>query len=106
MPCGLLCGRLALPVARIIVQRGEAVGVHAVDVESAVEVIDFVLEDAGVPAGGLDHAGTSAFIEALDADGAGARDGGHEAGDAEAAFEKFHVVVAYRGELRIYDHVK
>ena len=45
-----------------VVEGGEGAGLHAVNVEGAVEVIYFVLEDAGVPAGGLDEVGFGALV--------------------------------------------
>ena len=85
--------------AGVVVEGGEGAGLHAVNVEGAVEVIDFVLEDAGVPAGGLDELGLGALVEVFHADGAGAGDDGGETGEAEAAFvEIFHFVA------RVDDH--
>jgi hypothetical protein len=54
-----------------VVEGGEGAGQHAIDVEGALEMIDFVLEDAGVPAGGLDELRFGALVEVLDADGVG-----------------------------------
>src|SRR5271154_3617616 len=92
--------------AGVIVEGGEGAGVHAVNVEGAVEGIDFVLEDAGVPAGGLDEVGLGALVEVFDADGAGAGDHGGKAGEAEAAFVEIFYFVAGIGDYGIDDDVK
>ncbi len=66
-----------------------------------MEVIDFVLKDAGVPPGGLDEVGFGALVEVFDADGAGTGDHGGKTGEAEAAFvEIFHFVA---GVVRLRD---
>ena len=97
---------LAFVEAGVIVHCGEGAGLHAVNVESAAEVIDFVLEDAGVPAGGLDEVGFGAFVEEFDADGAGAGDDGGKTWEAEAAFVKIFYFIAAVGDDGIDDYVK
>jgi hypothetical protein len=89
-----------------VVQGGEGAGLHAIDVEGAVEMIDFVLEDAGVPAGGLDELWFGAFVEIFDADGAGAGNEGGKTGEAEAAFVEIPFFVAGVGDDGIDDDVK
>ena len=89
-----------------VVEGGEGARLHAIDVEGAVEVIDFVLEDAGVPAGGLDELGLGALVEVFDADGAGAGDDGGKAGEAEAAFVEIFYFVAGVGDHGIDDDVE
>ena len=49
--------RQVSPVLAVVVEGAEAAGFHAIDVEGAIQVVDLVLQDAGVPAGGFDHAG-------------------------------------------------
>ncbi len=71
-----------------------------------MEVIDFVLEDAGVPAGSLDELRLGALVEIFDTDGARARDDGGETGEAEAAFVEIFLFVAGVGDYRIDDYVK
>ena len=83
-----------------VVEGGEGAGLHAVNVEGAVEMIYFVLEDAGVPAGGLDEVGLGALVEEFDADGAGAGDDGGKTGEAEAAFVEIFYFVAPSRRLR------
>ncbi len=97
---------LAFVEAGVIVHCGEGAGLHAVNVESAAEVIDFVLEDAGVPAGGLDELGLGALIEVFDADGAGAGHDGGKTGEAEAAFVEIFLFVAGVSDHGIDDDVK
>jgi hypothetical protein len=71
-----------------------------------MEVVYFVLEDAGVPAGGLDEVGFGALVEEFDADGAGAGDDGGKTGEAEAAFVEIFYFVARVGDYGIDDDVK
>jgi hypothetical protein len=89
-----------------VVEGGERAGLHTVNVEGAVEVIDFVLEDAGIPAGGLHEVGFGALVEVFDAHGAGARDYGGKTGEAEAAFVEIFNFVAGVGDRGIDDDVK
>jgi hypothetical protein len=92
--------------AGVIVHCGEGAGLHAVNVEGAIEVIDFVLEDASVPAGGLDELRLGALVEEFDADGAGAGDDSGEAGEAEAAFVEIFRFVAGVGDYWVDYDVK
>ena len=62
-------------------------GEHAVDVEAAVEVVDLVLQDAGVPAGGVELERLAVAIERPHVHGRGPGDDGAVAVDAEAALE-------------------
>ncbi len=69
-------------------------------------MIDFVLEDAGIPAGGLDELEFGALVEILDADGARAGNDGGKTGEAEAAFVEILHFVAAVGDDGIDDDVK
>lgn len=69
-------------------------------------MIDFVLEDAGVPARGLDELGLGVLVEVFDADGEGAGDYGGKTGEAEAAFVEISCFVAAVGDYGIDDDVK
>ena len=97
---------LAFVEAGPVVEGGEGAGLHAVNVEGAVEVIYFVLEDAGVPARGLDEVGFGALVEEFDADGAGTGDNGGKAWEAEAAFVEMFQFVAGVGDYGIDDDVE
>ena len=63
-------------------------------------MIYFVLEDAGVPAGGLDEVRLGALVEEFDADGAGAGNDGGKTWEAEAAFVEIFYFVAASRRLR------
>jgi hypothetical protein len=89
-----------------VVESGESAGFHAVNVEGAMKMINFVLEDAGVPTGGLDELGFAVLIEIFDADGAGAGDDGGKTGEAETAFVETFLFVAGVSDYRIDDDVK
>jgi hypothetical protein len=64
-------------------------GAHAVEDEDAVEVVGFVLPDAGTVAGfGFDE-GLAGEVLGLEFEGAGADDVGVDVGEGEAAFLAF-----------------
>src|ERR1700683_5370130 len=69
-------------------------------------MIDFVLKNAGVPAGGLDELGLGACVEILHADGTGAGHDGGKTGEAEAAFVEISLFVAFLGDHWIDDDMK
>lgn len=50
-------GGKILPVALQVINRCKGPAAHAVELKVSVEVVDFMLEDAGVPAGAVDGAG-------------------------------------------------
>ncbi len=71
-----------------------------------MEVVDFVLEDAGVPAGGEDRFFFGVFVPVGDAN---LSRSGHESGktgEAEAAFEELGGVVADDFDFRVDDGVE
>jgi hypothetical protein len=98
--------RFAFVEAGPVVEGGEGAGYHAVNVEGAAEMVDFVLKNAGVPARGLNELGFGACVEILDADGAGAGHDGGKSGEAEAAFVEISLFVAFVGDHWIDDDVK
>src|ERR1700693_1839122 len=69
-------------------------------------MINFVLEDARVPAGGLDELRLGALVEVFDANSACPWDDGGKTGEAEAAFVEIFLFVAGVGDHWIDDHVK
>ena len=79
---------------------------HAIDIDRAVEMIDFVLENARVPARSVDGAGLRVFVEAFHTNAAKTGDQGGVSVDAEAAFEELDLLVAHRRELRVDDYVE
>ena len=95
-----------LRVARVVVDGRKASGLHSVNVQGSIEVIDLVLQDAGVPAGSLDDFRLALVIQAVNADLARARNKGDVACEAEASLEER--LCGFRQELndRIRDHVK
>src|SRR5277367_3666102 len=66
--------------AGVVVEGGEGAGLHAVNVERAVEVIDFVLQDAGVPTGGWDGLRLTVLVQILDSNASRPGDDGGKAG--------------------------
>ena len=77
-----------LPISAIAINRHEGTRGHPVDVEAAVEMIDFVLKNSRVPTGGFDSNRFGALIKTIHRDCAGAAHQRHESSDAETAFEK------------------
>ncbi len=69
-------------------------------------MIDFVLQNAGVPARGFDSFFGAMFIEAIDADGARARDERGVAGQAKAALKENDGGIGRKDDLGIYQDVK
>src|SRR3954463_6728562 len=61
------------------------VGRQPVEHEHAVEVVDLVLDDAGLAALGVDHEARAVLVAGDDAHARGARDLDPDAGQAEAA---------------------
>ncbi len=94
------------PVFAVVVKGAECARVHAVDVESSVEVVYFVLQDAGVPAGSADGTRLAQVVEAIDADAGRARDERGESGKAEAALEEVGVRFRIEREDGIDQDVK
>src|SRR5277367_392132 len=92
--------------AGVVVEGGEGAGLHAVNVERAVEVIDFVLQDAGVPTGGWDGLRLTVLVQILDSNAARPGDDGGKAGEAEATFVEILFFVAVIGDHGIDDDVK
>src|SRR5579885_2204110 len=88
-----------------ILGRRERAGVHPVQVQRAMQMVDLMLQDAGIPAFGRERPRLAALIQALDASPRRARDQAEEAGDTEAAFEELHRL-AFQRERWIDDDVK
>src|ERR1700736_5970347 len=68
--------RLALPKLLPIFRGAEGAAVHAVNIQIAVQMIDFMLKDSRVPAGSLDVFWIAALVQTLHANAAGTRDQG------------------------------
>ena len=81
-------GSFCFPESAVVIERTEAAAPHAVDVERAMQVIDFVLQDAGVPSIRLNAHRVALFVQAFDCDAAGTRHHGSEAWQAETAFKE------------------
>ena len=59
-----------------------------VKIQRAVEMIDFVLQNSGIPAFRLNHERFSSLIHTLDVYGKGTRHQCHKPGETEASFKK------------------
>ena len=97
---------LRFPKAIEIFESGEGARAHLVDVKCAVKVIDFVLEDASVPAGSEDRFFFSVFVPVGNADLARSRDEGGKTGETETAFEELDGGVADEFDSGIDDDVE
>lgn len=71
---------------QLVAMIGSVGGAEAVDEERAVEVVGFVLEDAGQEVAGFEADFVAVEVVGFDLDCGVARDGGADAGDAETAF--------------------
>lgn len=100
------CDRIAPPEPAPVLHRGKRSAVHPINVERAVEVIDFVLENPRVPSGGIDGAWLPALIEILHADGARPLDDGGKTCQAEAALKELHPFISCLHDSGINKHVK
>src|SRR5688572_7376822 len=80
--------RPILPALAVAGVHHERARQHAVDIEAPVQVVDLVLEDAGVPAARLDLDRLGALVQAGDPDGGVPGRQRPEAGDAQAALEE------------------
>src|SRR5690348_7792896 len=89
-----------------IVHRAESAAAHAVDVEAASQMIDFMLQDARIPSVCLDDFFLAALIQTFDADRPGPRHKCRKTGQAEAAFEKGNGWVRRMQDARIHNHME
>ena len=79
---------------------------HSIDIQTAVQMIDFMLQDPGIPAGSVDGARAPLFIQALDMN---AMITGHESSEprqAETTFKELDIGITHRCQNRIDDDVK
>src|SRR5580658_6154813 len=82
--------RQVLPVTLEVFAPHERSRQHPVDVKRAVEMVDLVLQNAGIPAAGVNRHRLGALVQAIDSDGKRARHNGGEPGQAQASLEKFN----------------
>ncbi len=94
------------PAVGVVLARHEGARLHAVNVEPAIQVIDFMLQDAGVPALGFDELWLAALIEAVHADTAEARHLGGVTFHAQAAFEELELRIVGNFQSWIDEDVK
>src|SRR4029077_3104784 len=88
---------LALPKFLPIFRGAEGAAPHAVDIQIAMQMIDFMLKNSRVPAGSLDGFRIAALIQTLHSYAAGTRDEGKISRQAETALEEFHDLVLLQG---------
>src|SRR6266446_1691957 len=99
--------RLALPELLPIFRGTEGAAVHPVDIQIAVKMIDFVLKNSRIPAGGLDAFGIAPVVKTLHTNAARARNQSKKSGQAETALEKFHDLIVFRAlDSRIDEDMK
>ncbi len=77
-----------------------------VDVNGAIQVIDLVLKDAGIPARSFDLPWLGIFVETLHTNTAVTRNQRGVSVDAEAAFEKLDFLVPDGCQFRVDDDVE
>jgi hypothetical protein len=81
-------GRLGLPMPRVVIERAKAAAPHAVDIQGPSQVIDLMLQNAGVPAFCFYLFQFSGFVQSPNPHSPSTRDHGHEARQAKAAFKE------------------
>jgi hypothetical protein len=90
----------------VIVGGGEGPRAHEIDIQDAAQVVDFVLQDSGVPSVRFNNDGLGLLIQAFDSNAFGA---GHDRGEschAETSFEKFRGLLSFHSQFRINQDVK
>ena len=97
---------LPYPMLVPIVRRSKCSAAHPVNVEAAVQMVYFMLQNARVPSRSFNDSLFSLFIEALDAHAPRAGNHGGKSGKAQAAFKKIHLFSGDLRQHRIDDRVK
>src|SRR5260370_37484318 len=83
-----LLHRFVFPEAGEVFQCGQRTARHACYINSSVQVVCFMLKDAGVPSEGLDYAGCPFFVQAVHAYGARTWHGSAESGMRKASLQE------------------
>ena len=91
---------------RVIVVSTQRTRLHPIDVEYAVQVIDLMLKDSGVPAGCVNRHGLRLFIQAFDSHLPGARDNRGETRDTQTALKEFGNLEVRKIQFRIDQHME
>src|SRR6185436_3147363 len=98
--------RQARRVTGMLAHAGEGTSVHPVQIQRAIQVIDLVLQDPGVPALGVDGHRLTAVVEGIDAHRQGAGDLGQKAGDAQATLGEDSGSLLHHLEAGVDDDVE
>ena len=80
--------------------------VHSIDVESALQVINFVLENPGIPSVGIDGSRFSPLVQVFNADSLRPRHDGGKTRQAEAPLMELDFILSGPNDLGIDEHVK
>ena len=96
----------AVPVVLGVSHRAERTSLHAIDVERSVQVIDLVLQDARVPAVGVDCDRFGAFVQAFHADTQAAADDCRKPFDAKTPFKEVDCFIADQRQRRVDNDVE
>src|SRR5580658_3809363 len=90
----------------VILKRREAATPHTVDVQRSAQMVDFVLQDARIPARGLDAYRLTKMIQSLNQDQASARYDTRETGKAETTFKESNFRLRHKMNLRVDQNMK
>src|SRR5580658_4405078 len=93
--------RHVLPVPAEVVDAHEGSRLHMIDVEAAIQMIDLMLQDAGIPALSLHAPRLAAFIQVFDGHLPRTFHQGAETGQTEAAFKEIHALFGLLDNARI-----
>src|SRR6187431_3077416 len=105
-PFAYFLDRLAFPKLIVLLFRHDRLLERFVGVERAVQMVDLVLKDPGVPALRADDDRLSPLVQTFDADRCGPRDNPQISRNAQARFEEGDGLGSFEGHDRINDDME
>ncbi len=79
---------------------------HPIEIQTAVQMIDLMLQDASIPTPSRDSARLSVLIEAFDFNSKRPRDGGYKPGHTETTLEEVQQLFGLSANNRIDQRMK
>ena len=90
----------------VVLKRAEAAGPHAVDIQGSSQVVDFVLQNARIPACGFNADWLALMVKGIHQDFTSPRHDSYEARKAETAFKEIDLRRRQKPDLRIDQNMK
>ena len=90
----------------VVLERAEAASPHAVDIECSSQVVDFVLQNARIPAFSFNADRFALMVKGFNQDRTSTRHDSNEAGKAETAFKEIDLRPRQKPDLRIDQNLK